>query len=129
MIVVDAAVVVDALVLTDGAHELRGFMAQHELNAPTLLDYEVISAVRGLTMAGRLSVARAEDFLTDFDDLPITRWSSSHSLRRRAFQLRDNVSAYDAAYVVLAEALGCPLLTRDARLSRSSGHSARIEVH
>lgn len=128
MIVVDAAAAVDALIAADGAQGLRGFMAQHELNAPTLLDYEVISAVRGLTLAGRLSVARAEDLMTDFDDLPITRWSSSQSLRRRAFQLRDNVSAYDAAYVVLAEALDCPLLTRDARLSRSSGHSVRIEV-
>jgi predicted nucleic acid-binding protein len=49
-------------------------------------------------------------------------------LRRRALDLRDSLTAYDAAYVVLAEALDCPLLTRDARLARASGHEARIEV-
>ena len=59
------------------------------------------------------------------------RSSAGHQgdgLRRRAFQLRDNVSAYDAAYVVLAEALACSLLTRDVRLARSSGHLVPIEV-
>lgn len=80
-------------------------------HAPALLDYEIVSALRSLTLAGQVSTARAED-----------------ALRRRAFQLRDSVSAYDAAYVALAEALGCPLLTRDARLARSGGHGARIEV-
>jgi predicted nucleic acid-binding protein len=75
-----------------------------------------------------MSAGRAQDLLTDFEDLPIQRWPSAGPLRRRAFQLRDSVSAYDAAYVVLAEALDCPLLTRDARLARSSGHNARIEV-
>ncbi|WP_425402289.1 type II toxin-antitoxin system VapC family toxin [Glaciibacter superstes] len=66
--------------------------------------------------------------MTDFEDLPIRRWPSADALRRRVFQLRDNISAYDAAYVALAEALGCPLLTRDSRLAKSSGHSARIDV-
>ena len=56
------------------------------------------------------------------------RWPSADALRRRAFQLRDNVSAYDAAYVALAEALDCTLVTRDGRLARSSGHYAHIEV-
>ena len=54
--------------------------------------------------------------------------ATADALRRRIFQLRANVSAYDAAYVVLAEALDCPLLTRDLRLARSSGHLVRIEV-
>jgi predicted nucleic acid-binding protein len=66
--------------------------------------------------------------LLDFDDLTIERWAYSDSLRRRAFQLRHNVSAYDAAYIALAEALDCPMLTRDGRLLRSAGHHARIEV-
>lgn len=59
---------------------------------------------------------------------PIQRWPSADSLRRRAFQLRDNLSAYDAAYIALAEALECPLLTRDARLAGSGGHMAQIEI-
>ena len=128
MIVVDCAAVVDALTAVAGTDDLRARLAAEELHAPSLLDFEIVSALRGLTLAGHLSAARAQDLLTDFDDLPIQRWPSANALRRRAFQLRDNVSAYDAAYVALAEALDCTLLTRDARLARSSGHSARIEV-
>lgn len=128
MIVVDCAAVVDALTAVAGTDDLRARLAAEELHAPSLLDFEIVSAVRGLTLAGHLSAARAQDLLTDFDDLPIQRWPSANALRRRAFQLRDNVSAYHAAYVALAEALDCTLLTRDARLARSSGHSARIEV-
>jgi predicted nucleic acid-binding protein len=128
MIVVDSAAVVDALTASEGTDDLRAFLASEELNAPDLLDFEVVSALRGLTLRGDLTATRAEDVLTDFDDLEIRRWRSNDALRRRAFQLRANVSAYDAAYVVLAEALDCPLLTRDLRLAKSSGHDVRIEV-
>lgn len=128
MIVVDCAAVVDALTGVDGTDDLRALLASAELSAPTLLDFEVVSALRGLVLRGNLTATRAEDTLTDFDDLKVRRWPSGDSLRRRAFQLRDNVSAYDAAYVVLAEALDCPLLTRDIRLARSSGHLVRVEV-
>lgn len=88
----------------------------------------MVSALRSMTLHGELTVTRAADALTDFDDLDIRRWPAGDGLRRRAFQLRDNLSAYDAAYVALAEALGCPLLTRDIRLSRSTGHDVVIEV-
>lgn len=88
----------------------------------------MVSAVRGLTLGNCLSATRASDLLTDFDDLTIRRWPAADTLRRRAFQLRDSITAYDAAYVALAEALDCPLVTRDARLGRSTGHDARIEV-
>lgn len=128
MIVTDCAAVVDALTAITGTDALRERFAIEELHAPDLLDYEVVSALRGLTLGGHISIARAQDLLTDFNDLPIQRWPSADALRRRAFQLRDNVSAYDAAYLVLAEALVCPLVTRDARLARSSGHTATIEV-
>lgn len=126
MIVVDAAAVVDALTLVDGTEDLRHRLAVQVLHAPMLLDYEVVAAMRGLT-AGGLSVPRAQDALADFDDLPIQRWSPHDALRRRAFELRHNLSAYDAAYVALAEALECPLITRDGPLARSSGHAAAIE--
>ena len=128
MIVVDAAAVVDALTGLSDAEELRERLSLEELNAPTVLDYEVVSSLRGLTLGKLLSTARAEDLLTDFEDLPVRRWPFADTLRRRVFQLRDNISAYDAAYVALAEALDCPLVTRDARLARASGHDAKIEI-
>lgn len=128
MIVIDCSAVVDALTAADDATSLRARMSGEDLHTPALLDFEVVAALRGLVLGSHLTPTRAQDALTDFEDLPIERWPSSDSLRRRAFQLRDNVSGYDAAYVALAEALDCPLLTRDARLSKSSGHQARIEV-
>jgi predicted nucleic acid-binding protein len=128
VIVVDSAALVDALTGFEGAKELRADLADEELHAPTLLDVEVVSALRGLTLGGQLSAARAHDALTDFDALPIRRWSSSVALRLRAFTLRNNLSAYDAAYVALAEVLECPILTRDTRLARSSGHNVEVRV-
>jgi predicted nucleic acid-binding protein len=128
MIVVDSAALVDALTAVPGSEELRDILARHELHAPTLIDFEVVSALRGLTLGGHLSAERAEDLLTDLDDLRIERWPAEDPLRRRAFQLRHHLSAYDAAYVALAEALDCPLLTRDARLAGSAGHSVQICV-
>ncbi|HZI97421.1 MAG TPA: type II toxin-antitoxin system VapC family toxin [Actinomycetales bacterium] len=128
MIVVDTAAVIDALRVTADSDRLRDRLSAEELHAPNLLDYEVMSAVRGLVLGGHLSAPGADDVLTDFDDLEIRRWPSTDGLRRRSLQLRDNVSAYDAAYVALAEALACPLVTRDRRLARTTGHDARVEV-
>lgn len=128
MVVVDCSVVVDVLAGVTGTDDLRTRLADEEVHAPTLLDYEVVSVVRGLVLAGALASDRAQELLSDFDHLPIHRWASADALRRRAFDLRNSISAYDAAYVVLAEALECPLLTRDERLGRSGGHEARIEV-
>ncbi len=128
MIVVDASAVVDALSGLRDVDELRDRLTSEELHAPELLDYEVVSALRGLTLGGHLDAGRAEELLTDFEDLPIHRWACSDSLRLSAYRLRDRLSAYDAAYVVLAQGLDCALLTRDARLARTTGHGARIEV-
>lgn len=128
MIVVDAAAVVDALTAPEGTDTLRARLAGEDLQAPALLDYEVVSALRGLTLSGQLSESRAGDALTDFDVLPIARWPFGPALRRRAFQLRHNVSGYDAAYIALAEGLRCPLITRDRRLARTTGHAVEIEV-
>ncbi|MGY1643321.1 type II toxin-antitoxin system VapC family toxin [Geodermatophilus sp. SYSU D00703] len=128
MIVVDCSVVVDALTVADGGHALRARLGEETLHAPALIDYEVAAAVRGLVLRRDLAVERAEEALADFGDLPIRRWPAADALRRRALALREDVSAYDAAYVVLAEALDCPLLTRDVRLARAPGHDARVEV-
>ena len=128
MIVIDCSAVVDALTAAEDANSLRARMSGEDLHAPALLDFEVVAALRALVLGSHLTPTRAEDALTDFDDLTIERWPSSDGLRRRAFQLRQNVSAYDAAYIALAEALDCPMLTRDNRLRKSAGHHARIEV-
>lgn len=128
MIVVDSAAVVDTLTGWKGCEQLRNCLAGQELHAPALLDFEFVSALRGLTLGGRLTAARANDALTDFEALPIHRWEAGDALRRRAYSLRENLTAYDAAYVALAEALECELVTRDARLARSSGHAVPITV-
>lgn len=128
MIVVDCAAVVDALTLVDGSEDLRAELAAGDLHAPALLDFEVVSALRGLTLGGHLSADRAADALGDFDALPIERWPSAAALRQRSFSLRDNLSAYDAAYVALAEALRCPLLTRDERLARAAEQLIEVRV-
>lgn len=103
-------------------------MRQGDLQAPSLLDYEVVAALRGLTAGGKLSTGRAIDALTDYADLEIRKWPSANVLRRRAFELRNNLSAYDAAYVALAETLDCPLLTRDLKLLRAAGNLVKVEV-
>ena len=128
MIVIDCSAVVDALTAVAGSEALRSRIAVEDLHAPSLLDYEVVSAVRGLVLRGQLTASRAAECLSDFADLPVQRWSSADALRRRTFQLRNTLSAYDAAYVALAEALDCPLVTRDGRLARSAEHAALIEV-
>ncbi len=128
MIVVDCAAVIDALTAVEGTDDLRAFLASEQLCAPALLDFEVVAALRGLTLRGHLDANRAEDVLTDFDDMDIQLWPSADVLRRRIMELRDNVSAYDAAYVVLAEALDCPLVTRDTKLARSTRHLVPIEL-
>lgn len=128
MIVVDASAVVDALSGLRSGQAVRNRLASDELHAPTLIDYEVVSALRGMTLRGEIGATRADDVLTDFEDLSIHRWQSADVLRRDAFRLRDRVSAYVAAYVVLAEALDCVLITRDAHLARTTGYEARIEL-
>jgi predicted nucleic acid-binding protein len=94
-------------------------------HCPHLVDVEVTSSLRRLTRHGGLDVAVAERALTFFTDLRIQRYSMA-VLLERIWVLRETVSAYDAAYIALAEALDYPLLTTDARLARSHGHHAKI---
>ena len=128
MIVVDCSAIVDVLVGVPDAADVRDALRHEDLHAPALLDVELVSALRAMTRSGRLSVPRALDVLTDFEDLPVQRWIPGDVLRRRMFALRGTVSAYDAAYVALAESLECALVTRDARLAGSTGHAATIVV-
>ena len=128
MIVIDASVLAVAL-LDDGPdgdqirHRLRG----EQLAAPALIDLEVVSVWRGLARGGHLDARRAGMALEDLRELPIQRVEHT-SFLARCWELRDNLTIYDAAYVALAEALQAPLLTGDRRLSRSPGPRCAIEV-
>jgi predicted nucleic acid-binding protein len=126
VLVVDASVVVDFLLDPDRLRE-RFRAGDDDLHAPSHVDVDVLSAVRRLAQRGTLTVGRARGAVDDLIDLPLTRYDVT-PLLRRSWELRDQVSAYDAPYVALAEALGAVLLTRDERLVRTAGHSARIDV-
>ncbi len=128
MIVVDCSILVDALIGTPDAHSLAAALSGQSLHAPALLDFEVVAVLRKLTLATKLSPARARDALLDFQALPICRWEFSAELQLRAFDLRANFSIYDAAYISLAESLRCPLLTRNVRLGNAPGSDAEVLV-
>jgi len=96
------------------------------LAAPELVDLEVAAVLRRLVLTGEVDQARAEQALRDWRALPIRRYRHG-LLLPRVWDLRDNLTAHDASYVALAEALEVPLLTCDGRLARSMGHDAVIE--
>lgn len=127
MLVLDASALLRALLPGADPGLLARLGSDRDLHAPHLLDLEVVSALRRLNRSRRLSADRARDALTDLSDLNLTRYPHE-LLLPRIWQLRENLSAYDAAYVALAEALEAPLLTADARLARSSGHRASTEL-
>lgn len=128
--VVDAGVVVSAVAIDDAeGRTLRTrLLTDGDLHAPHLLDLEVASVLRRLVMFdGTVSPQRAQAAFTDLGDLPIVRYPHG-PLLRRAWELRENVRPYDAAYVALAEALGSVLLTVDVRLSRAPGLTCAVEL-
>ena len=129
MIVLDASAVVDWLLQTTAGQsvERRIYSRNETLHAPQLLDLEVTQVLRRLALQGVVSVHRASDALRDLLDLRITRYPHL-VLLPRIWQLRHHFSAYDAAYIVLAEKLGAALITRDARVASASGHTALVEL-
>ena len=130
MIVLDASAAVDWLLQTSAGKKIekRIYSRNETLHAPQLLDLEVAQVLRRLVRQGILSVRRADEAVHDLLDLRLTRYPHL-VLLSRIWQLRHNFSAYDAAYIVLAEKLGAPLVTRDARLAAASGHAARVELY
>ena len=129
MIVVDASAILEILLNTPtGSNVAARLSAPREtLHAPHLLDVEVTQVLRRYALAGNLDESRGDQALVDLGSLPIERYPHGELLER-IWQLRDSLTAYDAAYVVLAEALEAPVVTCDARLSRAHGHEARIEL-
>jgi predicted nucleic acid-binding protein len=129
VIVLDASAAVDWLLQTAAGQRIEKRIYSHNesLHTPHLLDLEVTQVLRRLVREGTVSAHRADEAIRDLLDLRITRYPH-FVLLRRIWQLRHNVSAYDAAYVVLAEKLGAALVTRDGRLASASGHAAPIEL-
>ena len=129
MIVVDASVAIELLLRSPAAGpiEARVFALGETLHAPHLLDLEVAQVVRRYWRSGEIKAERGRQALEDLLDLPIVRYPHD-VLLTRVWELRQNVTAYDAAYLALAEALAAPLLTCDGRLASAPGHHARVEV-
>lgn len=124
MKVVDAGVVVELLV---GEID-PGLLGDDELAAPHLIDSEVTHALRGLVLRGELTPEDGALAMGAFMQLALTRFPA-HDLRARMWALRHNLTAYDATYVALAEALGATaLLTTDTRLTHAAGPECRIDV-
>lgn len=126
--VVDTSVLVDVFLLKDTAPELRRSVMTGACAAPELLDLETANVLRRMVIRDDLPPAEAFETLSDIRDAPVLRVGHRH-LVERVWALRQNVSTYDAAYVALAEMLGVPLLTLDARLGRSSGHRVEVVVY
>lgn len=129
MIVVDASVLANTLADdgADGTAARARLAAAGELAAPDLVDVEAVAVLRKRWIAGDLTGDRFSDAVEDLGDLAMTRYPAL-PLMRRAFELRDNVTAYDAAYVALAEQLGCTLLTADRRLAAAPTVTCEVEV-
>lgn len=128
MLVVDASVLAVALA-DDGrdGDKARARLRGEQLAAPELVDLEVASVLRGQLAGGHLDIRRAELALADLIDLPVQR-APHRPLLTRCWELRTNLTVYDAAYVALAEALDSDLLTGDTRLAKAPGPRCRIEV-
>lgn len=128
MIVVDASLLVCTLADDDSAGDLARMRLRGEtLVAPELIDLEVLSALRRRHRHGRLDARRSRFARTDLAELPMRR-VTHRPLLERCWELRDNLTAYDAAYVALAELLGVSLVTLDRRLSRAAGPRCPVEL-
>jgi predicted nucleic acid-binding protein len=129
VIVLDASATVDWLLQTPPGLriERRIYSRSESLHAPHLLDLEVAQVLRRLVRENALSAHRAGQAIQDLLDLRLTRYPH-FVLVPRIWQLRRNLTAYDAAYVALAEELDAALISRDSRLTSASGHSASVEL-
>ncbi len=129
MIVVDASALLEVLLNTPDAGRVsdRLFGSGETLHVPHLIDLEVAQVLRRYAASGWLTADRGAQALQDLTDFPLIRYPHD-LLLRRIWELRHTLTAYDAAYVALAEALDAPLVTRDAALAVADGHAASVEL-
>ena len=129
MIVIDASALMEVLLATRvGTHvRARVFREDETLHAPHLLDLEVVHVLRRYCLIGELQPTRAAQALAILGGLRMVRHPHEPYVPR-IWRLRHSLTAYDAAYVALAEALDSPLITRDSRMASAHGHHAKIEL-
>ncbi len=128
MIVIDASVLAPALADDrDDGDRVRDRLRGEQLVAPELVDLEVLSTLRRAARSGQLDKRRSRQALEDLAALPLRRVSHL-SLLPRIWELRDNLTAYDASYVALAEALDALLLTADGGIGKANGIGCEVEV-
>lgn len=118
---------VDALVGEPADPRLLALLADEELHAPSLLDFEVASALRGHVLGGKLSADRMTEAVEDYTAFDIIRYDGS-PLLDKVLDLRENFTVYDAAYIVLAGALGGTLVTADAKLADAGRHGVTVHI-
>jgi predicted nucleic acid-binding protein len=129
MIVLDASATVDWMLQTPAGQriEQRIYARNDTLHSVHLLDVEFVQVLRRLVRERSLTSSRAEEAIEDLMALRVTRYAPV-LLHSRIWQLRNNMTAYDAAYVALAEELEAPLITRDQKIAAVPGHAAAVEV-
>lgn len=132
MLVLDASAVAELLLARPAAEEIARQLTAHrfDLHAPSLLDIEILSVLRRVVAAGDAAPERAGQAIDDLLALPVERYPHD-TLVRRAWQYRENFSAYDATYLALAEALDAdpvPILTADARFVRAARAHTRVPM-
>jgi predicted nucleic acid-binding protein len=128
MLIVDASCLYEVLADAKRSDRVRARLASdRDQGAPHVVDVEVLSIVRRDRMLGRLDPTAARQAIEDLRDWPGERFGHG-GLLERAWELRENVRAWDAVYVALAEALDATLLTLDARLGRAPGLACPVEI-
>jgi len=128
LVVVDTSAIVTLLLEEPPVPALATRLSGVRLHAPHLIDVEFLHALRRLVATSRIPDARAAVISADFAQLAIVRYPHG-LLLDRMWELRDNLTAYDAAFVALAEAIDAPLVTTDAKLAAAPGHRATIEAY
>lgn len=125
---VDTSALIDAVLARPAKRSLLSRLSDDgDLHAPHLIDVEVQHALRHLSLTHAVHEARLEDARSDIADITLTRYPVG-PLADRVWELRHQLTAYDAVFVALAETLEVPLITCDRRLTRAGGHHAQVEV-
>jgi len=127
VIVIEASAMASALVDSPTPERLLQILESESLHSPALLDFEVASVLGGHVLGGKLTTRRMTEAASDFAAFEIERYEMTGDLGA-ILDLRDNFTAYDAAYVVLALALQAPLVTRDAKLVEARRLGVTVEL-